>query len=56
LGCPRRSVFAQLKSLISLGARFFLDEYRAVFAVNVTSPLKPMAQGEIEIARALLSS
>ena len=24
--------------MISLGARFLLDEYRAVFAVNVTSP------------------
>jgi len=34
-----RSVFAQAKSLISLTARIFLDEYRAVFPVNVTSPL-----------------
>jgi hypothetical protein len=35
---PDEAPFAQPKSLISLGARFFLDEYRAVFAVNVTSP------------------
>jgi acyl-homoserine lactone synthase len=30
--------FSQAKSLILLAARFFLDEYRAVFRVNVTSP------------------
>jgi transposase-like protein len=30
--------FAQPKSLIFLDAGFFLDEYRAVFLVNVTSP------------------
>jgi hypothetical protein len=38
LGCPSKSAFAQPKSLISLDASFLLDEYGAVFAVNVTSP------------------
>jgi hypothetical protein len=33
-----RLVFAQAKSLIFLGTRFFLDEYRPVLPVNVTSP------------------
>jgi hypothetical protein len=33
-----RSLFAQHKSLVFHAARFFLDEYRAVFPVNVTSP------------------
>jgi hypothetical protein len=32
------SVFAPPKPLISLGVRFLLDEYRAAFPVNVTSP------------------
>ena len=35
-----RSPFAQPKASISHATRFFLDEYRAVFPVNVTSPLE----------------
>jgi hypothetical protein len=33
LGCPTGSAFAQPKSLIFLSARYYLDEYRVVFAV-----------------------
>jgi hypothetical protein len=35
---PPMPAFAQAKSLIFLDAQFFLDEYRAVFPINVTSP------------------
>ena len=37
MGFPSKSASAQPKSLISLRASFLLDEYRVVFAVNVTS-------------------
>jgi DNA-binding HxlR family transcriptional regulator len=34
--------------LISLGARFFLGEYRVVFAVNVTSLIQQLRQMETD--------
>jgi hypothetical protein len=42
----KRRAFAQAKSLISLDVRFLLDEYRAVFRVNVTSPLQLIKDGK----------
>jgi hypothetical protein len=35
---PTRPAFAQAKSLNFFDTQFFLDEYRAVFPVNVTFP------------------
>ncbi len=44
---PTRPDFAQVKSLIFLDTRFFVDEYRAVFPVNVTSPSCNLTIGHI---------
>ncbi len=53
MSCPIRSVFAQLKPLISLSEKFLLDEYRLVFAVNVTSPQDEQAEERQSIGRLL---
>jgi hypothetical protein len=45
VGLPDKVIFAQPKSLISLSASFFLDEYRVVFAVNVTFPMRVLLAG-----------
>jgi hypothetical protein len=50
----RGLLFAQPKSLISHSARFFLDEYRAIFPVNVTSPYRTTSQTLAELSTTLI--
>ena len=46
-----RPAFAQAKSLIFLDTQFFVDEYRAVFPVNVTAPMGLIAVSERDLQR-----